>query len=67
VTAPDPLAEARAALHLDVACPRCKAAVSIPCRTASGNYAGKVHAERHALSSASVPDEIPGWRQEVLF
>ena len=42
---------ARAALHLDVACPACGARFSEPCRTAAGKHA-RVHAQRAAWSSA---------------
>jgi hypothetical protein len=42
---------ARTALHLDVACPRCGAGFSDPCRTATGKHAHQVHAQRADLSA----------------
>jgi hypothetical protein len=47
---PDQLAEARAALHLDVPCRVCDAKVSEPCRSAGGTRRVQVHAERRAES-----------------
>jgi len=55
----DQLAEARAALHLDVACPRCEAPVSRPCRTSGGRHSPTVHAEREAASAAAAAADPP--------
>jgi hypothetical protein len=42
----DPMAEARAALHLDVPCRKCGVGVSQPCLTPSGGHLSQVHAIR---------------------
>jgi hypothetical protein len=42
----DALAEARAALHLDVTCPVCRAGFSEPCRSSSGAVRIQAHGER---------------------
>jgi hypothetical protein len=43
---------ARTALRLDVGCPVCDAAFSLPCRTSSGRYRPQVHAARGKLSAS---------------
>ena len=60
----DPMDAARRALHLDVACPRCGAGADVPCRTSSGRYRAKVHAER-TLTERNRPPAY--WVQDELF
>lgn len=43
---PDPLAEARRALHLNISCVTCGAGFSEPCRSTSGKVLARVHAKR---------------------
>jgi hypothetical protein len=62
---PDQLAEARAALHLDVPCPRCNVGVSEPCRTESGKYRPQVHAARYTPSGWLL--RIPPDRRQPLW
>jgi hypothetical protein len=57
--ASDPLAEARAALHLDVECPACGAGFSEPCRTSSGAARNRVHGERERPAAR--------WAQGEMF